>query len=272
MIDLGLNGKGALVSGAGYIPERAGHGRATARRLADAGATVACVDIDRGRAEGIVAEIGSQGGNAFAVVADMTVPAEVQRAVDEAADRLGSIDVCVDIIGGAKWDRAQEFSIEDWDWTIRNNLTQVFLLFQCVGRQMIKQGTGGAMVALSSVDGIAAAAMHAPYGAAKAGVMSLAKTFSQELGRYGVRVNTVAPGNVGTGNEDWPEGRYAVDGVNPLAPPRTGDIANAALFLCSGLSERITGQTLIVDGGATTRELWGMGEEVLVRFKDGRYG
>ncbi len=272
MIDLGLTGKGALVSGAGYIPERAGHGRATALRLAEAGATVACVDIDRGRADGIVSEIEAQGGRAFAVMADMTSRSEAERAVDEAASRLGSIDVCVDIIGGAKWDRAETFSPEDWDWTILNNLTQVFYLFQFVGQRMIEQGTGGSIVALSSVDGIAAAAMHAPYGAAKAGVMSLAKTFAQELGRYGIRVNTVAPGNVGTGNEDWPDGRYAVDAVNPLAPPRTRDIANAALFLCSSLSERISGQTIIVDGGATTRELWGMDEGVLSRFKEGRYG
>ena len=272
MIDLGLTGKGALVSGAGYIPERAGHGRATALRLAEAGATVACVDIDRGRADGIVSEIEAQGGRAFAVVADMTSRSEAERAVDEAASGLGSIDVCVDIIGGAKWDRAETFSLEDWDWTILNNLTQVFYLFQFVGQRMIEQGTGGSMVALSSVDGIAAAAMHAPYGAAKAGVMSLAKTFAHELGRHGIRVNTVAPGNVGTGNEDWPDGRYAVDAVNPLAPPRTRDIANAALFLCSSLSERISGQTIIVDGGATTRELWGMDESVLSRFKEGRYG
>jgi NAD(P)-dependent dehydrogenase (short-subunit alcohol dehydrogenase family) len=148
----------------------------------------------------------------------------------------------------------------------------VFYLFQVAGKQMIQQGTGGAMVALASVDGIAAAAMHAPYGAAKAGVISLAKTFAQELGRYGIRVNTVAPGNVGTGNEDWPEGQYAVNAINPLAPPRSRDIGNAVLFLCSALSERITGQTLVVDGGATTRELWGMTEAVLPYFRDGRYG
>jgi 3-oxoacyl-[acyl-carrier protein] reductase len=271
MIDLGLSGKGAVVSGAGYIPERAGHGRSCARKLAEAGASVACVDIDRGRAERIVAEIQDDGGAAFPIVADMTVPADVERAVQEALAGLGSIDVCVDIIGGARWDRAESFSDEDWQWTLLNNVTQVFYLFQVVGRRMITQGSGGSMVALTSVDGIAAAAMHAPYGAAKAGVISLAKTFAQELGRYGIRVNTVAPGNVGTGNEDWPEGRWAVDSVNPLAPPRASDVGNAVLFLCSALAERITGQTLVVDGGATIRELWGMSEEALPRFRSGDY-
>jgi 3-oxoacyl-[acyl-carrier protein] reductase len=271
MIDFGLSGRGAVVSGAGYIPERAGHGRSCALKLAEAGATVACIDIDRGRAEAIAQEIRESGGTAFPVVADMTVPVEAERAVGEAVVGLGSIDVCVDIIGGARWDRAESFSDQDWQWTVLNNLTQVFYLFQLAGRQMIDQGAGGAMVALASVDGIAAAAMHAPYGAAKAGVISLAKSFAQELGRYGIRVNTVAPGNVGTGNEDWPEGRWAVDSVNPLAPPRTRDIGNAVLFLCSALAERITGQTLVVDGGATIRELWGMTEEVLPRFRSGDY-
>lgn len=271
MIDLGLEGKGAVVSGAGYMPERAGHGRITSLKLAEAGATVACIDIDRGRAEGIVSEIEAKGGKAFPVIADMTDRAQVQRAIDEAASGLGSIDACVDIIGGARWDHAQDQSQEDWDWTIQNNLSQVFYLFQAVGRQMIRQGTGGSMVALASVDGINAAAMHAAYGAAKAGVISLAKTFGQELGRYGIRVNAVAPGNVGTGNEDWPEGQWAVNSVNPLAPPRSRDIGNAALFLCSALAERVTGQTIIVDGGAIIRDLWGMHEEAMARFRSGDY-
>lgn len=272
MIDLGLGGKGALVSGAGLIPERAGHGRATALRLAEAGATVACVDIDKGRAEGTVAAITAAGGEAFPVVADMTVPEQVTRAVDDAVAGLGSLDVCVDIIGGARWAGALDTSVEDWDWAVHNNLTQVFLLFQTVGRYLVGRGQGGAMVALASVDGIAAASLHSPYGAAKAGVMSLVKTFGYELGAHGVRVNAVAPGAVGAGNEDWPEGQYGTDPLNPLAPPRTRDIANAALFLCSSLAERITGQTLVVDGGATTRELWGLTPEVLPQFNTGHYG
>jgi NAD(P)-dependent dehydrogenase (short-subunit alcohol dehydrogenase family) len=190
MIDLGLEGKGAVVSGAGNIAERAGHGRMTSLKLAAAGATVACIDIDKGRAEEIAAEV---------------------------------------------------------------------------------EGAGGSIVALASADGINAASMHAPYGAAKAGVISLAKSFAQELGRHGIRVNAVAPGNVGSGNEDWPEGQWAVNTINPLAPPRTRDIANAVLFLSSALAERITGQTLVVDGGANIRELWGINEDNLGYFKSGQH-
>lgn len=272
MIDLGLTGKGAVVSGAGWIKERAGHGRKCSLKLAEAGASLACIDIDEGRALAIVDEVISAGGAAFPIVADMTDPLQVQRSIEEASAGLGSFDVCVDIIGGARWDRVEDFSATDWDWTIANNLSHVFYLFQAAGKKMIEQGRGGSLVALASVDGINAAAMHAPYGAAKAGIISLTKSFAQELGRYGIRVNAVAPGNVGSGNEDWPEGRWAVNHVNPLAPPRSRDIANAVLFLASALSERVTGQTLVVDGGATVRELWGIGEDALDRFRRGTYG
>jgi 3-oxoacyl-[acyl-carrier protein] reductase len=267
MVDLGLRGKRAVVSGAGYRPERAGHGRFTALKLAGEGATVACIDVDEGRAKGIVAEIRDARGHAFPVIADMTQRDQARRAIEEAATRLGGIDVCVDIIGGARWDKVEDFTDEDWAWTIDNNLTQVYFLFQEVGRRMAAQPTGGSMVAIASVDGTRAAAYHVAYGAAKAGVISLVKTFADELGRQGVRVNAVAPGNVGTGNEGLPEHEYGKDPVNPLAPPRAHDIANAALFLSSDLAARITGQTLIVDGGTTIRSLWGMTEEVVPMFR-----
>ena len=109
------------------------------------------------------------------------------------------------------------------------------------------------------------------YSAAKAGIISVTRTLAAKWAKDGIRVNAVAPGNVGAGNEDWPEGQWAVNAVNPLAPPRTRDIANAVLFLLSSLAERITGQTLIVDGGAIIHDLWGMNEEMLARFSGGDY-
>jgi 3-oxoacyl-[acyl-carrier protein] reductase len=263
VIDFGLSGKRAVVSGAGYLPERAGHGWFTSLALAEAGAVVACIDIDQQRASGIVDEIIGRGGKAVPIIADMTDPEQVGRAIDDAVAALGGVDVCVDIIGGATWAKVEDFSLQSWDAAIHYNLTQVFYLFQTVARQMIAQGSGGSLVALTSVDGIAAATYHAAYGAAKAGVISLVKTFADELGRYGIRTNAVAPGNVGSGNEDQPPNEYAVNGINPLAAPRAHDIANAALFLSSELAARITGQTLVVDGGATSRQLWGLAESVV---------
>lgn len=219
MIDLGLSGKRAVVSGAGYIPERAGHGWYTSLALAEAGAAVACIDIDEQRAEHIAGEITGRGGQAVPIVADMTDPVQVGRAIDDAVAALGGVDVCVDIVGGATWSKVEDFSTQLWDAAIQYNLTQVFYLFQAVGRQMIAQRSGGSLVAIASVDGIAAATYHAAYGAAKAGVISLVKTCADELGRYGIRANAVAPGNVGSGNEDQPPNAYAVNGINPLAAP-----------------------------------------------------
>ncbi len=269
MIDLGLDGKRALVSGAGYLPERAGHGRHCALTLAEAGAVVACIDKDEGRATSIVVEIVGAGGAAHPIVADMTQRDQVARAIATAVELLGGIDVCVDIIGGAMWNGVGDVTPDQWAWTIENNLSQVFMLFQMAGQEMVGQGTGGSMVALTSVDATVAAAYHAPYGAAKAGVISLVKSFAYELGRSGIRVNAVAPGNVGTGNDDQPEGAWGVDDINPLAAPRAKDIANAALFLSSDLAARVTGQTIIVDGGATIRQLWKITAENLDRFRSG---
>ena len=218
MIDLGLENRRALVSGAGNIPERAGHGRHVTLQLARAGARLACIDVDKGRAESIANEAEAFGAEAHPIVADMTESKQVDRAIGEAVRVLGGIDVCVDIIGGTRWSKVQDVTPEDWAWSIENNLTQVFLLFQAVSRQMIVQGAGGSLVALASVDGTVAAAYHAPYGAAKAGMISLAKTFAYELGRHGIRVNIVAPGNVGGGNDDQPEGVWGTDEHNPLAP------------------------------------------------------
>lgn len=263
MIDLGLEGKRAVVSGAGSVPGRAGHGRHTTLQLARAGARLACIDIDPGRAEEIASEAKAEGAEVYPIIADMTDREQVQRAIAESVQVLGGIDVCVDIIGGARWNKVQDVTAEDWEWTIENNLTQVFLLFQAVSRQMIEQGTGGSLAALASVDGTVAAALHAPYGAAKAGIIHLVKTFAYELGRYGIRANAVAPGAVGNGNDDQPQGVWGVDDVNPLAAPRALDIANAALFLSSALASHITGQTLVVDGGATIRQAWAISEETL---------
>lgn len=267
MIDFGLVGKRAVVSGAGYIPGRAGHGRRSSLRLAEAGATVACIDIDEGRANGIAEEIVAAGGKAFPVVADMTIANEVERALDEAVAELGGLDVCVDIIGRATWNPVEKFSDDDWHYAISQNLTQVFFLFRAASRHMIEQGTGGSLIAIASVDGIAAAAYHSAYGAAKAGVISLARTFADELGRFGIRANAVAPGAVGSGNEDQREDRWAIDWKSPLLAPRASDIANAVLFLSSSLAGRITGQTLVVDGGATTKSLWGMTPESVDAYR-----
>jgi NAD(P)-dependent dehydrogenase (short-subunit alcohol dehydrogenase family) len=266
MIDLGLDGKRAIVVGAGFIPERAGHGRGSALNLARAGATVACIDKDPGRANAIVTEIEDLGGKAFAIIGDVTQPGEAARVIDEAVSALGGIDVCVDIVGEAVFGLSVDYSDEEWERQLSKNLTQVFYVFKAAIGHMIRQGTGGAVVGIASVDGIGASTFHSAYGAAKAGVISLVRSFSDEIGRHGIRINAVAPGNVGGGHWSTPDVPFGEDLSNSLAPPRPMDIANAVLFLSSSLAERITGQTIVVDGGALNRTPWGLREADLAGF------
>ena len=271
-IDLGLGGARAVVVGAGFLPDRAGHGRGSALRLAAAGATVACVDMDASRADAIVDEITSAGGSAFPVIGDMTDSAQADAAVAEAVGRLGGIDVCVDIIGRALWGTSSAFSDQLWDTTILENLTQVFYVFRATVPHMIDQGTGGSIVAISSLDGIGSSKYHAAYGAAKAGVISLVKSYSDEFGEHGIRVNAVAPGNVGGGNWDAPDTPFGQDPINSLAPPRPHDIADTVLYLSSRLAARVTGQTIVVDGGASTRSPWGFREDQIESLNESLVG
>jgi 3-oxoacyl-[acyl-carrier protein] reductase len=238
--------------------------------LAEAGATVACIDIDEGRAKGTADAIIDMGGKAFPIVGDMTDSAQVERAMDEAVAEMGGIDICVDIIGASSWEEAHITTDTDWEWSITNNLNQVFYILRGAGRRMVDQNTGGAMVALASTDGITSSAYHAPYGAAKAGVISLVKTFAEELGHWGIRVDCIAPGNPGHGTYDLPPAEYDVNGVNPLAQPRPIDIANGVLFLVSDLASRISGHTIPVDGGATIQSLWGKKREGIPGMKRGQ--
>lgn len=124
------------------------------------------------------------------------------------------------------------------------------------------------MVALASVDGMGSAAFHVAYGVAKAGIISLTKTAAEELGRHGIRANAVAPGGVGGGNEDQPDDQWGTGGAEPLNSPRARDIANAVLFLSSGLAARVTGQTIVVDGGATIKSPWGFSADAIQVLKN----
>ena len=252
-MDLGLKGARVLVAGAGVRPPRPGFGRMAALKMAAEGARIACLDFDEERARAVTEEVQAAGGEAITIVADMTKKEDVQRSVDDVVKAFGGLDISIDIIGGARWGRVLEFDDDDWHWTMETNLRQNFLLFRAAGAQMAKQGTGGSMVAVASVDGLFSSRLHVAYGAAKAGLISMAKTFAEELGPYGIRVNCVAPGGVGTGNEGPGESEWGDDPLSPLAKPRTRDIANAIVFFASNLSERVTGLTLPVDGGATTK-------------------
>lgn len=251
MTDLGLAGARALVAGAGQ-----GIGRATALLLAEAGARVACMDVDGERRDAVVDELRAGGAEAVAVAGDLLVRADVDAAVASTVDAFGGLDVAVDIVGVARWNPVLDLTDDDWDQSFDLVLRHVFFLAQAAGRVMV-EGGGGALVSIASVSGLFAAPTHAAYGAAKAGLVSLTKTLAVELAPHGVRVNAVAPGAVRTPRvleRLTPEREAASSKSIPLgrmAEPH--DIAGAVLFLCSDLARYVTGQTLVVDGGASVK-------------------
>lgn len=250
---LRLDGRGFVVVGAGQ-----GIGRQTTHALAQVGAKVVCVDAVEDLAKEIAEEVGG-----IPQVVDATSREQVEESVADARRQLGGrIDGLVDIIGMARYQPFLDTSDEDWDWTFDIVLRHAFFYGQAAGRVMAEQGDG-TMVFIASVSGITSAPLHSPYGAAKAGLMSLVRTMAVELGPQGVRVNAVAPGVVWTPRVSQilgEKGRELQAGNAPLrrvAEPK--DIAAAALFLASPLSSYIAGHTVVVDGGVSAKFPFPMG-------------
>lgn len=249
---LRLDGKRYVVAGAGQ-----GIGRQTTHALAAAGASVLCIDYDEDAADHVASEVG---GVPF--VADVRERDDIEAAFAAAKTELGGVDGLVDIVGMAKYGPLLDTSDEDWDWTFGMVLRHAFLLAQIGGRAMAENG--GVMTFIASVSGITSAPQHAPYGAAKAGLVSLIRTTAVELGPKGIRANGVAPGVVWTPRISALLGEKGRAGQADNAPLRRvaepADIAAATLFLCSDLASYISGQVLVVDGGVSAKFPYGMND------------
>lgn len=236
MIDPGLEGRTAVVTGGeGAI------GAAIARALETCGATAFRVD----RKE----RTGGAGGGFLA--ADVTRPAEVSRAVETAVERTGRLDLAVACAGIVRDRVLWKLSDEDWRAVLAVNLDGAFHLLRAAAPVMRKQG-GGAVILISSINGLRGKFGQANYAASKAGLHGLAKTAARELGRFGVRVNVVAPGFVETPmTASLPEDvrRAAVEQTVLGRPAQPEDVARAVVYLGSDWAGHVTGQILKVDGG-----------------------
>jgi len=241
---LRLDGRRFVVIGAGQ-----GIGRQTTHALAGAGARVFCVDVDEGLAQDVAEEVGG-----VAWSGDATNRAEVERMFADAGAALGGVDGLADIVGIARFIELLDVTDDDWDWYFAMNLRHAFLAMQIGARAMTN---GGSMVFVASASGLTSAPRHAPYGAAKAGLMSLVRTGAVELGPNGIRVNAVAPGVVWTprvGGLLGEEGRATQSANAPLGKVALpADIAAGILFFASDLSGDVTGQTLSIDGGVSAK-------------------
>jgi 2-deoxy-D-gluconate 3-dehydrogenase len=248
---LSLAGRAALVAGGGQ-----GMGRATALLLARLGAQVAVLDEVAERARAVADEARALGAAATALVADVTDPAQAEAAAADAARAAGGLDVLVNIVGSASWAPLLDMDDATWERDQRVNLKHHWRLGRAAARQMIAAGRPGSIVVVASVSGLFSAAGHGAYGAAKAGLVALVRTMAEEWWPHGIRANAVVPGAVRTPRIEaaWASGaipRPAADVVERMASPE--DVAGAIAFLSSDLARRITGQTLVIDGGVTTR-------------------
>lgn len=249
----GLQGKIALVVGGG-----AGIGEATCRHLASAGARVVVVDIDEERARHVAGEVELAGGVAAAMAADVTQPDDARALISNIVGALGGIDVVVNIVGVAGWGPLLNMDVEQWDLDLKRNLTHHLVIATEAARVMLEARSSGSIVMVASVSGLYGAPQHAAYGAAKAGVMSLARSMANEWGPHGIRVNAVAPDIIATPRVAAGFAERGIDDIDAIARAdgtplgRWGtpdEIAGPLLFLASNLSSFITGQTLVVDGG-----------------------
>jgi 3-oxoacyl-[acyl-carrier protein] reductase len=229
-----------------------GIGRAIALRLAAGGARIVVnYHSNQAAAQEVVEQITARGGEAIAVQADVSQPADAQNLIDAALKRFGRIDILVNNAGTTRDTLLMRMSEEDWDLVIDTNLKGTFNCIKAVSRQMMRQ-RGGRIVNITSVAGLAGNAGQANYASAKAGIIGLTKTVAKELGGRGITCNAVAPGLVPTDlTASLPADLVQLAiGRTPLG--RTGtpeDMAAAVAFLASDDASFITGQILAVDGG-----------------------
>jgi 3-oxoacyl-[acyl-carrier protein] reductase len=255
MRDSGLRQKVVIVTGAA-----AGIGRATALRFAEDGARVVCWDVSANETPALLTEIKRLGGEGLFRRVDVTQAVAVQAGVDDVVSTWGGVDVLVNNAGIVrdaqliKWKDgavASAMSDETFDAVIAVNLRGVFLCTRAVAPHMIKAGRGVILNA-SSVVGLYGNFGQTNYAATKAAVINMTRTWSRELGRYGIRVNAVAPGFVATEilKAMPPKVLEAMVSRTPIG--RMGeadDIAEAYAWLASDRAAFVTGTVLSVDGG-----------------------
>ncbi|MGF1631202.1 MAG: SDR family NAD(P)-dependent oxidoreductase [Kiloniellaceae bacterium] len=260
-----LNGKVAIVTGAGCVGPGWGNGRATAVRFAEEGAKVFAVDL---KAEALNETVTRAEDRAVAITTyecNVTDTVSVSAMVAACLETYGSIDVLVNNVGGSAKGGPVAMSEEVWDSQVDLNLKSVFLTCKHVLPVMESRG-GGAIVNVASTSGLRwTGAAQVAYAATKAGVIQFSRVVAVEYGPMNIRVNTVVPGQLQT---PMVEARLAAQraggDVDALLRQRQAriplgfmgdgrDTANAALYLASDEARFVTGTEIIVDGGMTAR-------------------
>jgi NAD(P)-dependent dehydrogenase (short-subunit alcohol dehydrogenase family) len=246
-----LTGKSAFVTGASR-----GIGQAIAIAMAEAGADLALVARSEDGLADTAESVLAAGRKAVVLRADVTDEQAVGGAVEAAIDQLGQVDVVVNNAGGSNFMASfADLRLIGWDKLIRLNLTSAVYVCHAFARHLLDRGTGS-VINVASVAGVSSAPLLAPYGAAKAALISLTKSLAVEWAAHGVRVNALCPGWTATDLnrnlwEDPEAGPRQVATVPMQRWGRPEEMAGPAVFLASEASSYLTGQAIVVDGGQT---------------------
>jgi NAD(P)-dependent dehydrogenase (short-subunit alcohol dehydrogenase family) len=245
-----LSGRRALVTGAS-----SGMGRAIAQRFAREGASVAVGGRDAGRVQATCESIAESGGTAVPVIGDVSVADDAQRVVDSASDGLGGLDIVVNNAGidASDWMPLHEWDIAVFDDILATNLRGPFLVSKFAVPHLLEAG-GGAFLHISSVCAITVWSGDCAYDISKAGVNMLSDHLAVEYASQGITSNTLMPGLIATEmyemlKESMPEFEREVVGRHPIGRAGSVDeIAEAAVLLCSGRANFLTGANISIDG------------------------
>ena len=241
-----VDGRTAIVTGAAR-----GIGAAVARALAEAGASVVCVDL-LDEVEDVAAQLRADGFEAVGVTADVTDGAACARVVLAAHDRFGRLDILVNNAGVVRLAPAEALTDEDWDLTMNVDLRAPFVMARAAFEALRDSGSGR-VVNISSQAAVVGIDAHVAYCASKAGIVGMTKVLAIEWAKHGITCNTVGPTVVLTelGKQAWAgekgEAMKAKIPVGRFAQPE--EVAASVVFLASEAAAMINGHTLIIDGG-----------------------
>ena len=242
-----IAGRVAMVTGASQ-----GLGRRFAMTLAQGGAKVCVAARSVSKLGNVVADIDKAGGTALAVALDVLDGESISTAVKRTEEQLGAIDILVNNAGVAVQKPFLEQTEADWDAVVDTNLKGAFLVAQAVARRMAGRQTG-TIINIASMMAHATITQLTPYAASKGGLMQMTRNMALELSRFGIRVNAIAPGYIGTEMTDdffaSPPGLKVISAIPMRRLGRLEDLDGPLLLLASDASRYMTGSTILVDGG-----------------------